>query len=110
MTTEDEARVSTAEDAGTVTITGAGSLTFLNATEFGEKLSDASVNADSVVVDLREADFIDTKIVQDMGKAAVALMNRNKRLKVLIVGGAYPLRVLRVTALDSLMDIEAGGG
>lgn len=106
MAMAEDASVSIAEDGGAVTITGGGSLTFMNATEFGEKLKDASLTAESVTVDLRSADFIDSQIVQDLSRAAVALLGRGKRLRVLVDQTAYPLRVLQITGFDGIMDIE----
>ena len=50
MTMADEAKIQRTEDAGAVTITGGGSLTLLNATEFGELLKEASLNEDRVNV------------------------------------------------------------
>jgi anti-anti-sigma regulatory factor len=102
----DEAQISVSEDGDAVTITGGGNLTFLNATEFGERLKKSSLEADSVTVDLRPADFIDSQIVQDLGKAAVTLLNRQKRLRVQASGTAYPLRVLKISGYESIMDIE----
>jgi hypothetical protein len=106
MRTEEEARISVTEDGPAVTITGGGSLTLFNATEFGEKLKQASLTADCVTVDLRPAVFIDTQIVQDLGKAAVTLLGRGKRLRVLITETAYPLRVLKISGYEGIMDIE----
>lgn len=102
----DEATIGMTEDNGEVTITGAGTLTLLNATEFGERLKQASLNAVSVVVDLRPANFIDTKIIQDLGRAGVALLGRGKRLRVLVSETAYPLRVLKISGFERLMDIN----
>ena len=107
MTMADEAKIQRTEDAGAVTITGGGSLTFLNATEFGELLKEASLNADRVNVDLRPADFIDTQILQDLGRAAVTLLGKGKRLKVMVIETAYPLRVLHISGYEQIMDIVA---
>ena len=106
MTTPDEAQVSITDDGGAVTVTGGGALNFLNAKEFGEGLKQASKTADSVTVDLRPAVFIDTQIVQDLGMAAVALMDRGKRLRVVITQTAYPLRVLKISGFEQIMDID----
>lgn len=101
----EEARVSLSDVDGLVTITGGGSLTFMNAAEFGEKLKHASLNADNVTVDLRPAVFIDTQIIQDLGRGAVTLLNRKKRLKVIVLKTAYPLRVLEISGYEVIMDI-----
>lgn len=105
-----EAHVSVTDHDGAVTVTGGGELNFINAKEFGEGLAQAADTADSVTVDLRPAVFIDTQIVQDLGKAAVALLKRGKRLRVAITGTAYPLRVLKISGYEQLMDIEVERG
>ncbi len=89
-----------------LTVTAEGTLTFINATEFGEKLRDASLTAESVVVDMRPAAFIDTQIVQDLGRAAVTLLGRDRRLRVLVLESAYPRRVLKISGYEAIMDIE----
>lgn len=105
--TMDEATVVVADDNGSVTITAGGTLTFLNATEFGERVAEASARAESLTVDLRSADFIDTQILQDLGRAAVKLLSRDKRLRVLLDPGKYPLRVIRISGYEAIMDVEA---
>ncbi len=102
----EEASVSETMDDGTVTITGGGSLTFMNATEFGEKLKQASLTADAVIVDMRSVQFIDTQIVQDLGRAGITLIGRKKRLRVLVSETTYPRRVMKISGYDTIMDIE----
>jgi len=102
----EEAQVNIFDDSGAITITGIGSLTYINAREFAERLKDASLNAENVTVDLRSAAFIDTQIVQDLGRGAVTLLNRSKRLKVMVSKTAYPLRVLEISGYERIMDIE----
>ena len=106
MTTQEEAYIAVTEDGAAVTITGGGSLTLFNAMEFGERLKQAALTAESVTVDLRPAVFIDSKIVQDLGQAAVMLIGRGKRLRVLMDGTAYPLHVLKISGYEGIMDIE----
>lgn len=106
MRIADEARIDVVQDNGAVTIIAGGALTFINAAEFGEALKSASLDAESVVVDLRTADFIDTQIVQDLGKGAVTLLKRGKRLKVMLSATAYPLRVLKISGYEDIMDFE----
>lgn len=102
----EEARISVAEDGGAVTVNGGGTLTFMNSEEFDKGLKQASISAERVLVDLRTADFIDTKIVQDLGVAAVTLLNRGKRLRVAVLEKAYPLRVIKISGYEELMDVE----
>jgi anti-anti-sigma regulatory factor len=106
MTMPEDAQVSITSDGGAVTVTGGGELNFMNSREFGDGLRQASKAADSVTVDLRPAVFIDTQIVQDLGMAAVAMLNRGKRLRVVITETAYPLRVLKISGFEQIMDIE----
>ena len=103
----DEATIGVSNDNGCVTITAGGSLTFLNATEFGEQIAEAASTADSVTVDLRPADFIDTQILQDLGRAGVKLLGRDKRLRLLLDADAYPLRVIMMSGYEAIMDVDA---
>jgi len=106
MIMDDEAQISIIEKNGETIITGSGSLTFMNATKFGDELKQASLNADRVTVDLRSAVFIDSQIVQDLGRAAVALTKRGKRLRALFLETAYPLQVLKIVGFEEIMDVE----
>ena len=100
------ADISIADDGTKVTITGKGSLDFINAERFGEGLKRASVSAENVVVDLSSADFIDTAILEYLARAGTAMLRRGKRLKVVVQDGSHPLRVLQITDLTDLVDIE----
>lgn len=106
----EEAHVSIDNSGSTTTITADGTLSFTNSAEFGAKLKQASLNAEKVVVDLRLADFIDTQIIQDLGRAAVAMLKRGRRLKVMVLGSAYPTRVLKISGYEVIMDIEIDQG
>lgn len=101
-------RINTHEN-GFMTIICEGSLDLTNSAEFHDKLKTASQTAENVIVDISKVDFIDTQIVQYLANAAVTLLKRNKRLKVIVNHTAYPLRVLTVTSLSSIMDIEIVG-
>jgi anti-anti-sigma factor len=98
-------QISVVENDSVVTVIGGGSLDITNCREFTDGLKHVSRTAESVVVDLRQADFIDTQIVQDLAKAAVTLMDRGKRLKVLASQEKYPLRVIHISGFDSIMDV-----
>jgi len=106
----EEATVSVINDVGDVTVVGSGILTYMNATEFGEALRKASITGDSVKVDLRGAEFIDTQIVQDLGQAAVKLLSREKRLKVILSATGYPLKVMEISGYEAIMDIVVEAG
>lgn len=100
-----KAEISIVQDDTLVTVVGGGSLDITNCREFTDGLRHASRTAEHVVVDLRTADFIDTQIVQDLAKAAVTLMDRGKRLKVIASQEKYPLRVIHISGFDSIMDV-----
>lgn len=102
----ENAHIVVSEQDGAVTVEASGSLTFSNSREFGEALIQASLTANQVTADLRGANFIDTKIVQDLGQSAVALLKRNLRLSVLVNRDAYPLKVLHVSGFQAIMDIS----
>ena len=103
---ESKARICVEGDGKEVTVVGAGSLDFTNSQKFHDSLRQASQTAEKVNVDLGEADFIDTQIVQDLATAAVTLMKRDKRLNVIVREEAYPLRVLRISGFEQIMDID----
>ncbi|MCL5102846.1 MAG: STAS domain-containing protein [Armatimonadetes bacterium] len=105
MTTET-VEISTVWDGSTATITAGGALDLTNSAEFSEGLKNASETADSVVVDLRPAFFVDTAVIQDLARAAKVLLGRDRRLKVIVTEEGYPLRVLRIVGFTVLMDIE----
>lgn len=102
----DTVHIEIIEDGGQVTVVGGGTLDLTNSKEFHDGLKKASETVDNVTVDLRTADFIDTAIVQDLARAGVVMLRRNLRLKVLSREGAYPLRVLRISGFEGIMDIQ----
>lgn len=105
MAVSDESSIKIVEDNSSITVIGNGMLTFINGTEFGKSLMQASLSADNVTVDLRKVDFIDTQIVQDLGQAAVKMINRGKRLKVIVSATGYPMKVMEISGYKIIMDI-----
>lgn len=103
---DDTARIDVKADEKRAIITGGGALDLTNTREFHDGLKGASGSLDDVTVDLREACFIDTAVVQDLARAAVAMLKRGARLKVRAQEGGHPLRVLRISGLQSIMDFE----
>lgn len=91
-------------------IVGGGALDLTNSSELWEKLSHASQTADSVVVDLTPAVFIDTAVLEYLAKASKTMLRRNKRLKVVATKDKQPLYVLQIVGFDSLMDIVVDEG
>lgn len=102
----DVAHIEIIEEADQVTVIAGGSLDLTNSQEFHDGLKNASEIAGKVIVDMRTSDFIDTAIVQDIARAGVKMLKRNLRLKVIAREGAYPLRVLRISGFETIMDIE----
>src|SRR5690242_13381962 len=88
------------------TIIGNGILDLTNSETFHDELKKISLNEDNVIVDLRDVCFIDSAVIQDIANAAIAMGRRGKRLKVIVMKTAYPLRVLQITGLDKLLDID----
>jgi|GEM_PF-847365 len=88
-------------------IVGGGALDLTNSTDLWKGLSRASESAESVVVDLRQAVFIDTAVLEHLAKAGRTMIGRNKRLKVLTALDQQPLYVLKTVGFSSLMDIVA---
>ncbi len=103
-----ETTVSVVRDGGSVTVAGGGSLD-LTIPEYEllhDSLKAAAQEAEALTVDLRRAEFIDMAVVQDLARAAVSMMNRGKRLKVLATQPSHPYRVMQITGFESVMDIE----
>lgn len=93
-----------------VTIVGGGTLDLTNYQEFHEAIKNASRTEDDLTIDIRTADFIDTAVVQDLAKAALTLLKRGKRLKVLASDERYPIRVLKISGFQAIMDMESESG
>jgi anti-anti-sigma factor len=103
---DDAAQISITADDQRAIVVGGGALDLTNSEEFHDGLRKVSETLDDVTVDLREAFFIDTAVVQDLARAAVVMLKRGARLKVMARGTAYPLRVLRISGLESIIDFE----
>jgi anti-anti-sigma factor len=90
-----------------VIVKGTGALDLSNAKELRLALDGATMSAESVVVDLRSAVFIDTAILECLARAGKAMIERGKRLKILTSELSHPLRVLRTVGFSALVDIVA---
>lgn len=99
------AEISVMEDGDTITVLGGGTLDLTNCSEFSKSLKEASRSANHVVVDLRQADFIDTQIVQDIARAAVTLMEKGDRLTVMASERKYPLRVIKISGFEGILNL-----
>lgn len=103
---DDTAQINVTADEEKAVVTGGGTLDLTNSKEFHDGLQRVSESLDDVTVDLRDAFFIDTAVVQDLARAAVVMLKRGARLKVMARETAYPLRVLRISGLESIMDFQ----
>lgn len=102
----DEAQIEVTESDYQTTIVGGGTLDLTNSQALHDALKEASLSSEAVTVDLRDAFFIDTQVVQDLARAAVTLNRRDKQLTVLVTEKAHPLRVLKVSGLDTIINIQ----
>jgi anti-anti-sigma factor len=102
----DTAQISITGDDTQVTIDAGGTLDLTNTAELQDGLRQAAMSAEKVTVDMRDADFIDTQVVQDLARAAVTMLKRGKRLKVIASETGYPLRVIRISGFENIMDVE----
>jgi anti-anti-sigma factor len=89
----------------TVVIEVTGSLDFTNCGALQDALDDACSCAQRLAVDMIAADFIDTAVLEYLARAASAMRQRGKNLEVVCLEGSHPLRVLRVSTVDSLLDL-----
>lgn len=102
---DENAGIGVRNEGGNVEITASGSLVLWNSDEMRDALREASLHAESVAVDIRGADFIDTAIIQYLAKSAVTLRSRGKQLRVILAAGGYPKRALEVSGIGQLMDV-----
>ena len=103
----ETANIVVTEQGPEVTITCSGSLDFTNTSDFHNKLRYAAASAEKVVVDLRDAMFIDTAVLEYIARAGKAMLDRGKRLEVVCAENSHPERVLKISGFDQLMDIKA---
>lgn len=101
----DQVRINVWHNDGTTTITVNGILTMLYAEQFKKELLTASADTDKLILDLREVSFIDTSAMQYIAKAALAMIKRGARLRVLLLSGSYLYRALETAGLAHLFDV-----
>jgi anti-anti-sigma regulatory factor len=89
-----------------MTITGTAILDRQMADDLRKRLCDACENAESVTVDLRPVDFIDSSIESELAQAGVNMMKQGRRLKVLVKDGSQPCRSLKILLFPRLVDME----
>ncbi|MCC6446702.1 MAG: STAS domain-containing protein [Armatimonadetes bacterium] len=99
----------TAEN-GNITIMGSGMLDLTNTEELRDGLARAAETAAHITVDLREAIFIDTAVLEYLARTRVALGDDSCRLKVLVAPDCQPLYVLETVGFTGLMDVVVGAG
>lgn len=93
-----------------VTVVGTGEMDLSIGKQFDETLASAVASGESVTVDLTGADFIDSAIVQSLATHGKTVYDRQSRLKVLVISGAYPDYVLKTVGFAAFLDIEAEPG
>ena len=88
-----------------VTIIGTGAVDFTNCDVLRDALKESCGSAQRVVVDLRDADFIDTAVLEYLARGGNAMRKRGKNLEVLCLENSHPLLVLQVSNIDTLLQI-----
>lgn len=102
-----DAQIRVVQEDDRVTIEASGSIDLTNSSELRDALKAAGTEAESICVDLTNALFIDTAVLEYLARAGKAMYMRKKRLTVLARDGSHPLRVLRIASLDMIMDVQA---
>ena len=74
-------------DDNNITVVCEGMLDITNCCEFSDGIKQASLMAENLVIDLRGTLFIDTQVVQDLARAGMTMLERGKRLKVIVAEG-----------------------
>ncbi len=87
-------------------ITASGILDLTNSAAFRDNLRRGAEKAENVRVDFVHALFIDTAVIHYLAVAAKTLMERDRRMKVIVRRGSHPDRVLSIVGFGVLMDIE----
>lgn len=99
-------RIDVDNDGSDVMVRGSGELDLSIVKELQFGLSHAVTFADSVVVDLRSAAYIDTAILGCLAMAGKAMRERNKKLKIIVAPDSHPLYVIKMVGFSGLMDVE----
>lgn len=103
----DIERVTASSGDGTTTVIGKGSLDLYVAEQFKQAISEAVASGKEVIVDIRQASFIDTAIVVALAVPAKKMLERGSRLRVIVADGAHPQYVLNIVGFTDIMDIVA---
>lgn len=93
------------QSGGVARVICTGELDFYDSKEFGAVLQQAMADAEDVAVDLKGAYYIDTAITAKLAFAGRAMMERGKRLRVLLTMGSQPRRTLNLAGLSILIDL-----
>jgi len=102
----DNGQVTVSRGDGIDTIAGVGDLNLCVVEPFRQALADAVTRGSEIVVDFRQASFIDTAFVAALVMPAKSLYYRHNRMKVLVTDGGYPQYVLKIVGFADLMEIE----
>lgn len=92
---------------GSVSVVGKGEMDLEIGKQFDEALAEAVASGKPVEVDLTEANFIDSAIVQAFAQHGKTMYDRGMRMKVVIVSNSYPEYVLTTVGFNVFLDIEA---
>ena len=105
-------KITVREDETGTTVVGTGSLDLYISDEFKAALKQACERDVGLIVDLRDAFYIDTAIIADLAGAGKRMRDRGKTLRVIVSKGSHPLRTLTITGLTALMELveEPAGG
>ncbi len=106
----DDLQVRADSGGDCMTTAGAGIIDRANHRGFRDRLLEASETAEELVVDLREADFMDSAMVEALTEAALAMGRTGTRLKMVASESGYPIRVVRISGLQEIIATGTSGG
>lgn len=106
----DAASVAVSQDAADATVTCVGELDLGIVMELDIAIAGALDTSKPVVVDLREAAFIDTAVIAVLAKFGKAARNMKRPFKTLVAAGTHPQTVLRLAGFEEMIFVEIDSG
>lgn len=88
-------------------VLGKGEMDLTIGKEFENALKDGFASGKPVVVDLLQAEYIDSAILAALARYGVAMVDRGERLKVIVAAKGHPEDVLKTVGFNQIMDIAA---
>jgi anti-anti-sigma regulatory factor len=67
----------------------------------------AARGSNTLTIDFRPAEYIDSAILQALVEMYSALSRRNGRIRILVVEGGHPEYALKTVGFDTLMEINS---